>query len=391
MKHKLSLLTIAAVVTVASQAGAQGYLSIGRNAEQEFERKQPLIWTVGAEVGYDSNVGLTNANEQDSGYVSAGVGVTYLSGDGRRTSLNFNANYSPLYYWDAPAGVDDFQNNWRMGLDFRHRVNPRLTITDSFYIAYEVEPDYNVGATVARNVDPYFYGYNSIGAAYTWTRRFSTVTSWTISAVDYDSASPDYMTNLFAHEFRYAFSRSTTGVLALRYGITDSDAVSGDYDSFYLLIGADHKFSPRLTGSIRAGAEWRDPDMGFLGDDSTPYVETALTYLARKKTSLRWYAVYGYPTDGGLGDADIRTGLTATHRFDSRLSGNLGLHYIADNSGLANGDRDTFAISAGLDYILYKNVSLNGGYSYTTADSDTPFGIGDYERHMFQVGVSSRW
>src|SRR5262245_27625837 len=137
MKHKLSLLTTAAVITVASQAGAQGYLSIGRNAEQEFERKQPLIWTVGAEVGYDSNVGLTNINEQDSGYISATIGVTYLTGDGRRSALNFNANYSPLYFWDAPRFVHDFQNNWRVGLDWRYRVNPRLTITDSFYIAYE--------------------------------------------------------------------------------------------------------------------------------------------------------------------------------------------------------------------------------------------------------------
>ncbi len=385
MKHTLSLLTAAAVLALASQAGAQGYLSIGRNADQEFERKQPLLWTAGAQLGYDSNVGLSSANEQDSGYLSASIGVTYLTGDGRQTAMNFNANYSPLYYWDAPAGVDDFQNNGRVGFDYRHRVNPRLTITDSFYAAYEVEPDYNIGATVARRLDPYFYGHNSLSAAYAWNRRFSTVTSWIISGVWYDGTGTDYYTNVLANEWRYAFNRVTTGTFTYRFAFTNSDALFGDYNSHYFLIGADHRFSPRLSGSVRAGAELRDADTG--GNDSTPYLEGALNYTVSRRTNVRWYAVYGFPTDGTVGDADIRTGLTATHRFDSRLSGNLGLHYIASNSFVT--DQDTFALSAGFDYILYKNVSLNGGYSYTTSGSTLPGS--DFERHMLQLGISTRW
>jgi len=388
MKHTLSLLTTAAVISVASQAGAQGYLSIGRNADQEFERKQPLLWTVGASLGYDSNVGLTSNNEEDSGYITAGIGVTYLTGDGRRTAISFNANYSPLYYWDAPPNVDDFQHNGRVGFDIRHRVNPRLTITDSFYVAYEVEPDYNIGATVARRLDPYFYGYNSLAAAYSWNRRFSTVSSWTISGTSYDgNTGTDYLSNMLAQEFRYAFSRTTTGALTLRYSFTDSDSLGGDYDSFYVLVGADHRFSPRLSGSFRVGAEFRDNDID-AGDDTTPYFEGALNYTVTKRTNVRWYAVYGFPTDGtSLGDADIRTGLTANHQFDSRLSGNLGFHYIGENSFLGF-DEETFALSAGFGYVLYRNVSLNGGYSFTTSNSDLG---NDFDRHMFQLGVNTRW
>lgn len=381
MKHKLSLFTTAAVLIVASQAGAQGYLSIGRNADQEFERKQPLLFTAGAQLGYDSNVNASSFNEQDSSYISASIGVTYLTGDQRRTALNFSATYSPLYYFDAPPGVDDIQHNWRTGLDYRIRVNPRLTITDSFYIAYEVEPDYNIGATVARRTEPYLYGYNSLSAAYSWNRRFSTVTSWVISGVDYNRAGSDNYTNLFSNEFRYAFSRTTTGAVTYRFSTTNSDALTGDYVSHYLLVGVDHRFSPRLTGSIRAGAEFRDADIG--GSQTTPYIETALSYLVSKKTSVRWYSVYGFPTDGTTGDASIRTGLTATHRFDSRLSGNLGLHYISEDI------QDTIAFSAGVDYVLYKNVSLNAGYSFTTSNSDLPGG--DFDRHMVQIGVATHW
>ena len=240
MKHKLSLLTITAVLAAASQAGAQGYLNIGANAVEDFDRRTPFAWTVGAQLGYDSNVGVTSSHEQSSTYISAGIGVSYSSGD-RRTALSYRANYSPLWYLDAPSGIDDFQHNGNVGIDFRRRINPRLVITNSLYAAYEVQPDYSIGATVARRTEPYFYGYDSLAAAYSWNRRFSTVTSFTVSGVDYEGAGVDYLTYMLANEFRYAFSRTTTGTLTYRFAMTDSDAPGGDYDTQYILIGADHR------------------------------------------------------------------------------------------------------------------------------------------------------
>src|SRR5436190_9396975 len=103
MKHKLSLFTTAAVLAAASQAGAQGYLNIGNAADRDFERKLPFSWTVGAQLGYDSNVGVTSSHEQESAYISASIGVNYASGD-RRTALAYGASYSPLWYFDAPRG-----------------------------------------------------------------------------------------------------------------------------------------------------------------------------------------------------------------------------------------------------------------------------------------------
>jgi opacity protein-like surface antigen len=388
MKHHLSLLTSAAIIAAASNADAQGYLSIGRNADLAFESKQPWVWTIGGEIGYDSNLNQAPNNEFDTVFLSGHIGVAYANGD-RRTSYNFHANYSPIYYFDSPSYIDDFQNNGRIGFDFRHRFNPRLTITNSAYLAYEIQPDYNIGATTSRVFEPYLYGHNSLGAAYAWTRRFSTVTSWTISGVDYDddalTGGSDYITNLFANEFRYAFSRTTTGALTYRYGITDSDAMGGDYDSHYVLAGVDHKFNPQLAGSFRAGMEMRDSDSG--DDDETPYVETALTYRVSRKTDVRWYAQYGFPIDGTNGDANLRTGVTAVHRFDSRLSGSAGLHYYGDDYPLYS--RDTFAVSLGMEYLLYKNISVNAGYSFTTVDSDLD--VVEYDRHIFRLGFGARF
>src|SRR5688572_25770838 len=69
MKQKLSLLITAAVLTAASQASAQGLLSVGHNSAQDFERKMPFTWTIGAQVGWDSNVTMSPNNEQDSAYL----------------------------------------------------------------------------------------------------------------------------------------------------------------------------------------------------------------------------------------------------------------------------------------------------------------------------------
>ncbi len=381
MKHKLSLFTTAAVLTAASQAGAQGYLSIGANADSDFERKLPFSWTVGAQLGWDSNVGVTSSNEQESAYISASIGIDYSSGD-RRTAISYHGSYSPLWYFDAPDGVDEFQNNARFGMDYRRRINPKLVLTNSFYVSYEVEPDYQIGATVARRTEPYFYGYESLAAAYSWNRRFSTVTSFTVSGVYYDGGyGENYANYMLANEFRYAFSRTTTGTFTYRFGLTDYED-SDDTESHFILIGADHRFSPRLSGSIRTGVELRE-------SESTPYVETSLTYRVSRKTDVRWYSVYGYPIDSGSSDADLRTGVTASHRFNSRFSGNLGAHYIGENSDFM--DQETLALSTGFNYILYKNVSLNGGYSFTTSATDAPNGIGEYDRHMVQLGIASRF
>lgn len=380
MKQKLSLLTSAAVVAVASQASAQGLLSIGQNLDADFERKTPLTWIVGAQVGWDSNPGLYNSDEHDSGTISASVEARYATMD-RRSALNFHASYSPLWYMDAPPNRSDFEQGARVGFDYRRRINPKLTITNSFYAAYEVEPDYQIGATIAQNTEQYFYGHNSTAFAYAWNRRFSTVTSYTIHGVWYEGDGDDYLTNIFANEFRYAMNRTTTAAFTYRYALSDFD-ISDDYDSHYVLGGVDHIFDPRLIGSARIGAEFRE-------GDSTPYFEGSLTYRVTKKTDLRWYANYGYSTNGTDSgtESHFRSGLTASHRFNSRFTGSMGIHYVPQ--GEDYNEQDVIAASAGFNYVLFRNVSLNGGYNYTSSTSDNDYL--EYDRHQIQLGIASQF
>ena len=391
MKRQLCLLSLASLAALSTSAHAQGLLSIGQR--DDFEKKLPFAITVGLGGGWDSNVNLSSSDEQDSMFVNGKIIAEMNSGD-RRTSYSFGVTYNPFYYIDAPEGVDEFQQSASVNFALRHRVSPRLTITDNAYFSYEYEPNYQIGASASRRTEPYIYGYNNLNVMYAWTKRFSTVTGHTISGIDYDSSTggESFISNLFSQDFRYAFTKLTTGVLTYRYGITEYDNNFGDSTSQYFLAGIDHSFSRRTTGSFRAGAEVIDRDNG--GSDTNPYVEASFAHSVAKQTILRWFGRYG-SENSSFGDSiertSLRTGLTLEQRFTNRIAGNVGLNYIADDSegGTFSSDDDVVAISLGLDFNVYRNLVLNTNYSYTTTSSSSS--EREYDRSILSVGMTAKF
>ena len=391
MKRQLCLLSLASLAALSTSAHAQGLLSIGQR--DDFEKKLPFAITVGLGTGWDSNVNLSPSDEQDSMFMSGKIIAEMNSGD-RRTSYSFGVTYNPFYYFDAPEGVDEFQQSASVNFALRHRVSPRLTITDNAYFSYEYEPNYQIGASASRRTEPYIYGYNNLNVMYAWTKRFSTVTGHTISGIDYDSntGGESFISNLFSQDFRYAFTKLTTGVLTYRYGMTEYDNNFGDSTSQYFLAGIDHSFSRRTTGSFRAGAEVIDRDNG--GSDTNPYVEASFAHSVAKQTILRWFGRYG-SENSSFGDSiertSLRTGLTLEQRFTNRIAGNVGLNYIADDSegGTFSSDDDVVAISLGLDFNVYRNLVLNTNYSYTTTSSSSS--EREYDRSILSVGMTAKF
>jgi uncharacterized protein (PEP-CTERM system associated) len=135
---------------------------------------------------------------------------------------------------------------------------------------------------------------------------------------------------------------------------------------------------------------------GSSSDSVSPYLEGALNYRVGKDTTLRWFHYLGYDESdlGGSGESySYRTGLSASHRFNDRLTGNVDLHYIHFTSdGISNINElseDTVSLSLGFDYRLWKKVSLTGSYSYTNVSSDESFR--EYDRQRMSIGVSAQF
>jgi hypothetical protein len=281
-----------------------------------------------------------------------------------------------------------------------HRPSRRLTLSNNFYVTYEIEPDADIGATRLRRTDQYFYGYDRFAVSYAWTRRFSTVTSLIVHGIYYDEESAeDRYTIGFGQEFRYLWTRVTTLVGEYRYAFTDYDETDREYDDHYVLVGVDHAFSRVMRGTIRVGAQFRDGDN--TGSETSPFLEASLIHLINEGFSIRVFARYGFE-DSELGTYELResfrTGLSTSYEFTPRLIGSAGLQYVHSEyedsvvDTIDDADEDYFGIYLGLSYLLYSNVRLNAGWSYSNLDSDRDFADDisrDYDRNKVYLGVSA--
>lgn len=392
MKRLASALIAASAVL--SAAHGQGLLSIGAN--NDFDEQLPFTVTVASSVGWDSNMNVSPDREQESGYWQNGVSALYSTGD-RRDHFLIGAHYSNIWYFDPAPGAEEFYHNARLQFDYARKLSPRATISNALYVTYEAEPDFLIGASANRRVNQYFYGYNNLSFSYQWTPRFATVSSYTISGVFYEDAdyeNEDHLSHILGTQFRYSLSRTTTLTFDSRtqWVVYDRNSAA-DSTTYYALIGVDHHFSPVLDGSVRAGVQYRDYD-GPLGSSTAPYVEGALNYRAGKNTILRWYHWLGFDNSELAGFQEsysYRTGLSLTHQLTDRLTGNLGLHYIHaefdDSPTLADFADDTFAGSLGLDYRVWRNVSVNANYWYSMNSSDNA--LREYDRHRVSLGVTA--
>jgi hypothetical protein len=243
MNQILKSLVALATLSVGANAFGQGLVSL-RPDKDEFARRLPLTITLDAGAGYDSNLNQSPDNAESSSFMQGGVALDYQGGD-RRTSYNVTASYHGFYYLDPPPSQDEYMQSARVGLNLRHKVDPRMTVTDSLYAAYEFEPNYAIGAGTTRRSQEYFYGYNDLSVSYAWSRKFSTVTGYTISAIEYDDKAnqgESFLTHMAHQEFRYAITQLTTAALTYRFANTTYENDFGDYNSHYILTGLDHSF-----------------------------------------------------------------------------------------------------------------------------------------------------
>src|SRR5262249_13889279 len=126
--------------------------------------------------------------------------------------------------------------------------------------------------------------------------RFSTATNYTIDALNYDNDTrghaEDRVENTFGNEFRFLLVPTTTLVAEYRFELVSYLHLSGhDSTTHYLLAGLDHEFTPRLLGSLRAGAQFREYDQ--LPNRNEPYVEATVTYASGKRSKVTWTTRYG--------------------------------------------------------------------------------------------------
>ena len=336
----------------------------------------PFKYSFSVREGYDSNVFTTHTNPISSFYTNFAAGLDYQFG-GPRLQLTSSLGGGVTYYYTRPGKKDDLNGQFTLALVYL--ATPRLSISASTTIAYLSQPDTALYGNSNRVNGDYLYTNSSIEGSYQWSEKFSTVTGYSAYANYYVTQqlnnTQSFWSSTIKQSFHWLLLPKTTIVAEYRANpiIYTGGAGMNSFGNF-ALVGFDQIFNPRFKWTARLGCEQRfnqnpvDGNSTYFG----PYMETNLSYQFGPASTLFWTARYGTEPSGLTNVTQrqtFRTGLTVSHAFTPRISGNLGLNFEEDyfnQSGVINTYNQTIAdISAGLNFKINRHISLSAGYQFT--------------------------
>ena len=398
---------------MAGSAYSQGLYYVGSEAQESL----PLKWVVGASLIYDDNVAPGFGNEEDSFAINPYVGLSFVSIT-PQTTIDVYARLGLIYYFDEPTTgtSDDTFSQSRVGFNVTHRFSERLRFSSRNFVSYELEPDYAYGYASSRQAGEYFYWQTDNSVGFRWTERVATYTGFTLTGADYaDVANNDRFTWLLYNQFRYQLTPQTVLTAEYRYGDTEGDGLSSNYVDQYVLVGAEHRFSPNTIGIIRAGAQFHSVEDG--DDQTSPYLELALNSQVNQQFSIRGFVRYGienYDTVRFISDPAVlapaefdsrktlRLGISSEYVLSQKLSLFGGVDYIPSSfedgralapapAGAPVDDADESLVNAFVGFSVRFTDMLTGTVSYNYTHQTSDFDGQDYNRNRISVGLSAEF
>ncbi len=368
--------------------------------------------------GYDDNVrnrsasgtgpgGGTGAGAPGGGVFVGGGGSSFFTSANAvlsysfgtpRTSISLSSGTGITYYFENPR----YDPNLYLRFSLKHKLTPRLTLSIASFTSYQAQPDLSTDLSANRRLGNFFRSNDSLSAAYQLTPRFSTVTSYRFSALEYDSSTGSFQNRLqhrLGEELRFLLLPTTTISGEYRFGIVDFDVGSRDATSQTLLAGVDQTFSPQLNASLRAGVESRSSDDNK--NRTSPHLESTLHYDFGPSNSISWtnrYSIEESDVPGASGRTTFRTGLNVKYALTARILASLVLNYSrgdnqrggnqrGGNSSQGGGSMEnSFDIAPSARYAITPNLGVNVGYHYTQLDSDSA--LRSYSRNRYFAGLN---
>jgi hypothetical protein len=383
-------------------ANAPVPVETGQNVGAGIFGTLPFKLTINVSGGYDDNFTTSNQLKQASPFTNAGALAEYDFGDSR-TRINFSLGVDFTYYYDyiAIPGIasNDYDINIPLRLSLIYKSTPRFTFAADIFLTYTSEPDFTIAQGLNQRAGNYFFTQDKFTGTYLWSPRFATATSYTFGTLRYDDDQLGFFENrwenTFGNEFRFLLSRTTTFVAEYRFQLFTYQDADRDSRTQYALGGFDHTFDPRLSMSIRGGAQFREFDPN--GSETGPYVEANFNYAAGKQTTIAWTNRYGLEEpDNAFSQSrqTFRTGLSGKHDFTSRISATLGAYYEHNDYQSINQPgfftpgftEQVIDLSVGLRYAVARYWGVEVGYGYTDVWGD--IAGREYTRNRVWAGVN---
>jgi len=378
--------------------GGYGYLPETVSGRALSIGRSPVIFSLAVTQGYDDNIYSSSGRE---GYVpKVGSWTTQLSGAADvlfatgRTYLATQLSVGGIYYWDKHT--DSVSPVGNLNLAFSHNFTPRLHFVARINGGYYNQPDFSIPNAPSRPNSGDYFNLNSLfDLGYQWTPLFATNTTLGVNTQIFkekESQYGNYVEFLVGESFRYKFAPRLTGVLDFRFSKIWYDDSRLDSTTEWVLVGADAQINPRLNGSLRVGASFRQFEQEGADDSTSPYVEAVLGYRYAKGSLLQWSNRYGFEESGFYDNRykTFRTGLLVNHAVTARINFLLGVSYahqdIKTLSTGADSEQHLIAVNAGLQYVLNRHfaVSLNYNRNEVVADWQG----GSYDRNRYSLTLN---
>lgn len=407
MKKK-TVLTMAGIASIAS-ASAQGLYYVGQEANETI----PLTWVAGANMIVDNNVTplVTKGKpgyEDQAWSINPYIQANFTNVD-PQTTINFYARAGVNYYIDSleAQGANETTPNMRMGFDYNHSVSPRLRFSSRNFLAYEMEPEFAVGISNDRTVNPYFFYTSDNSVGYRWTERVGSYTGFGFTGYLGDVQFADRKSWSIYHQMRYQFNQRT--VLTSQYRHTAWTGDANNSTNHFITGGVEFRLSQNSVFVGNAGVQLRSVDNG--NDNTSPYLEGSVRTKMNSSFSIRSFARFSMEdfdtiqTDGAAryeysNQQVLRLGITGEYRLTPRFTGFGGfdlIHTMYDdgkqvNTPIVGAGKDTGRTEDLLNAYIGLRVQLTqglmGNCSINYTDSTSDFDNNDYNRLRLSAGVS---
>jgi opacity protein-like surface antigen len=382
--------------------------------------------------GYDDNVLLT-PNGSPSWFANPNVILSYQFGSAR-LAMDLLTRGGIIYYFDHPGGLN-YDPIVSLEFSLAYKVSLRLSLDFSTSSSYTAEPDFSTALSSTRRLGNYIRSENRLSAHYELSPRWSSVTSFFLSALEYESSAASGNNRLepaFSQELRYLWQPTTTVFGAYRITVNEGQSAGGGSTTQSLVAGLEQSFSPRFQAGLHSGVQFRS---GNNGGQTSPYVETTLTYqlaplggyglaaqggyglgrlgrtLSRQpanRTYIAWttrYSIEESDVQTSAGRETFRTNLLLNYAMTARISASLGLSYSHGDNGTSNqisssalgrsSTETTFDITPSVRYAVTQRCSVNVGYNYTDVgrgSNSTALNplqsFGSYTRNRYFAGIT---
>jgi hypothetical protein len=365
-------------------------------------------FTVSADLReqYDTNIFTSSTDPQYSWETIMSPRVVF---DYPMDETLFQASYEfdATYYANRPGDKWDFAHDALLRV--AHSFSPRFDIDVRDNFTYGQESSITSGSVTQRYQGNFFENLGSIAGTYKWTDRFSTVTTYQNTLLQYQDATVadtnNYMQNGISQDFKLTITPETTGVLNFTWTNTAYDTIPRSNNDYIISAGADHYFTPELLFSGRAGVEVTDFWNPAISDQLGPYANLQFIWNYAQKSNVS----IGYTHREALTDFSAygtqRTNQFnggVTHYITPKLSAGLNFVYIlgmyegdtafgpsAAALGGSNYDENTWQVNLNLGYEINTWLSAQAGYIHSEIDSDIPTSVAQrsYDREQYYIGL----